>query len=163
MKYHFKNVLALILSTLVIKNRIQSTFYCPTIAGGRNVCVCVTYWHIGIRVKVQVHGVNIRLHSETENHLNYSSWPFSSSWEGTEMWKNPWKHAFLNIVFMIKNVLAKCTKRTNDAMFRLYLNLRIILILRAKSSHLTKKGYLILKFRFWIGLLVPWPMISYVW
>ena len=113
-----------------IGSNLHSTVQ-PSPAAGIWFCVCVTYWHIGIRVKVQVHGVNIRLHSETENHLNYSSWPFSS-WEGTEMWKNPWKHAFLNIVFMNKNVLAKCTK-TNDAMF-LYLNLKIILISGSKSK-----------------------------
>ena len=124
------------------------------------VCHLLTYWHTGQSSgSWREHPIALRNGKSFE----LFNWPFSSSWEGTEMWKNPWKHAFLNIVFMIKNVLAKCTKRTNDAMFRLYLNLRIILILKAKSSHLTKKRYLILKFRFWIGLLVPWPMISYVW
>ena len=35
---------------LVVEYRIQSTFYCPTIAGGRYVCVhchLLTYWHTG--------------------------------------------------------------------------------------------------------------------
>ena len=44
-------ILKTIWSFLVIKYRIQSTFYCPTIAGGRYLILCVchllTYWHTG--------------------------------------------------------------------------------------------------------------------